>query len=51
MILFNDSEWKYNFAILMIGIVVICGIYTLIKVLKQKKKEEKNINNSINKKN
>lgn len=38
MILFNDSSWKYNFLILMIGIIVICGIYTLVKALLQKKK-------------
>ena len=40
MILFNDSEWKYNFVILMILIIVVCGLYTLFKILKQKKKEE-----------
>lgn len=41
MILFNDTEWKYNFLILMIAIIVICGIYTLIKILMQNKKNKK----------
>lgn len=42
MILFNDTEWKYNFLILMIAIIVICGIYTLIKILMQKKIRKNN---------
>jgi len=51
MILFNDSEWKYNFIILMILIIVASGLYTLIKILLQKKKAEKNKVNKTTKKN
>lgn len=50
MILFNDSEWKYNFIILMTAIIIVCGIYTLIKVLRQKKVQQ-NVSSSKNKKN
>ena len=41
MILFNDSEWKYNFLILMTVIIIVCGIYTITKVLLQNKKQNK----------
>lgn len=45
MIIFNDSEWEYNFVILMTAIIVACGIYTLIKALIQKKKNKNNDTN------
>ena len=41
MMLFNDTGWKYNFIILMIAIIIVCGIYTITKVLLQNKKQNK----------
>lgn len=44
MILFDDSSWKYTFIILMTVIFVGCGIYTTLKILKEKKKENELFN-------
>lgn len=42
MILFDDSSWEYNFVLLMTLIIVICGIYTFVKVYLQQRKNKKN---------
>ena len=38
---FDDSSWKYSFVILMSLIFIGCGIYTMLKIYLQQKKEEK----------
>ena len=44
MILFDDSSWKYTFIILMTVIFIGCGIYTTLKIFKEKKKENELFN-------
>ena len=46
MMLFNDSEWKYNFIILMTAIIILCGIYTFIKAYMSKRKKNNNKENN-----
>ena len=48
MILFDDSSWEYNFILLMSAIIIVCGIYTFIKVyLHNKKIKKQNEDNNL----